>query len=139
MSDDNNHAIENGKGWMANIVELIDKLNAANEAAHLDSPGADEAIEEIRREIEEGPLSVQVRGDWHTPGDVAGAAPVEFEILLSTGGPALRILGDLGEFNEPETCKLQWQDWFKPWTDCDITHEEAEKLVEYARCFYFGE
>jgi hypothetical protein len=138
MSDDN-HAIENGKGWMASIVELIDELAAARDAAAQDAPGADEKADEIRQRIEEGPLSVTVRGSWHTPGDPEGNNPVEYEILLSTGGPALRIYGELDEFKQPESFHLQWQDWFKPWTECDITDEEREALGEYAACFYFGE
>jgi hypothetical protein len=133
MEDENNHAIENGKGWMAEIVELIDERNAADEA------GDYQKSDEIRERIEEGPLSVQVRGDWHTPGDTDNSKPVEFEILLSTGGPALRIIGELDGYSQPETARLQWQDWFKPWTDCDTSNDEDEKLLEYARCFYFGE
>lgn len=131
MSD---HAISNGKGWMANIDEMMTNLRLS------ESAGDEDAIEVCRRAIDESPLSVTVRGGWHTPGDTDAARPEEYEILLSTGGPALRIYGDLDDYMQPdEWPRLQWQDWGTPWTDCDISDEERETLAGFAQCFYFGE
>jgi hypothetical protein len=88
-----------------------------------------------REEIQESPLSVQVRSGWHNPGEESDAA--EFEILLTTGGPALRIRGDLDEHKQPDRAWLEYQDWGTPWTQYfDV---EQETLLEYCRCFYFGE
>jgi hypothetical protein len=89
--------------------------------------------------IEEDPLSIQVRGDWHAPGDPEGAKPVEYEILLSTGGPATRIIGELDSFGQPTTAILEAQDWFQPWTRTMGIDRDDETLLAYARCFYFGE
>ena len=98
-----------------------------------------DSAEEIRERIQEGPLSVQVRGGWHTPGDPEGRKPEEYELLLSTGGPTLRLIGDLDEYGEPDTPKIQWQDWGTPWTTYYTTDKEDAALLAYARCFYYGE
>lgn len=92
--------------------------------------------EKAREQIEESPLSVEVRSDWHTPG--GDSTPGEYNILLCTGGPAVRIVGQLSEHGEPESARLEYQDWFTPWEEYRLDAEE-ETVVEYARCFYFGE
>ena len=40
-----------------------------------------------------------------------------YEILLCTGGPAARIVGELNEDGEPTTARLEHQDWGTPWTE----------------------
>lgn len=94
--------------------------------------------DDARQRIEEDPLSIQVRSGWYTPGSLSeNLVPEEFEILLSTGGPAVRIIGDLDANGEPERARLQAQDWFTPWTDyLDV---DQETLLTYCRCFLFGE
>jgi hypothetical protein len=72
----------------------------------------------------------------------------EFNILLSTGGPAVRIMGEL-RYGEPYRAWLEVQDWFTPWTQYygtnnpDDPHSWANQpsqdvLLTYARQFYFG-
>ena len=95
--------------------------------------------EEERERIPESVLSVEVRSDWHTPGDPAAANLAEYRILLGTGGPAAQIVGELDEYRQPTNAKYQYQDWFKPWTDAQLTDEEEKTLLEYANQFYFGE
>ena len=95
--------------------------------------------DEARERIQENALSVEVRADWHQPGG-EDTKPTEYKILLCTGGPAVRIIGDLNEYQEPETARLEYQDWFTPWEKYrDTTSEEDDKLLTYARQFYFGE
>lgn len=135
MTNDMESAFNNGRGWYSTICELIERLN--DEPEGMSAREIDDKREEVRREIEEGPLSVMVRDGWRMPGHDQAEGPEEYEILLSTGGPALRIYGKMGEYNEPETAELQAQDWFTPWVrvpDC-----EESTLLAYARCFYFGE
>ena len=98
--------------------------------------------EGIDQEIQEDPLSVQVRSGWETPG--AEPEPAEFLIELSTGGPATRIIGDLRSLScsapYPHRPRLQHQDWFKPWTEyLDATDAQSEALEWYCGMFYFGE
>jgi len=93
--------------------------------------------DEARQAIDEDPLSVQVRSDWHNPGE--DSSPTEYEILLCTGGPAVRIVGDLDEHQQPDSAQIEYQDWFTPWQRyADTTTEEDEALLTYARQFYFG-
>lgn len=168
-TEHNAHAISNAKGWLESILEMVANYKAAQEGASIEcgqcegtgetesaSNGETEECpvcngsgeidnphdeEETRREIEESALSVQVRGSWYNPGDPdKGGSAEEFEILLSTGGPALRIIGQLDDYGqvygEP---RLQWQDWGTPWTDHDTSTEEDKAIAEFAGCFYFGE
>ncbi len=92
----------------------------------------------IRERIQESPLSVQVRGGWHDPGAEDDGAE-EFEILLSTGGPALRIVGDLDGHGQPSRARLEHQDWYKPWTEKVLDHDGYEALLIWCQQFYFGE
>jgi len=96
--------------------------------------------EEARQMIEEDALSVEVRSDWHTPGgDPQDSKPTEYMILLCTGGPACRIVGQLDQWSQPETAKIEHQDWFTPWTELRVDSEDEAAMVEYAGCFYFGD
>ena len=91
----------------------------------------DDALEAVREDA----LSVEVRSDWHTPGD--SGEDTEYCILLTTGGPAVRIVGDLNQWKQPVTATLQIQDWGTPWTD--YREADQDTLLKYADCFYFGE
>ena len=130
---DHQHAIDNAKAWFESIREMV----AATEG--LDSDSEDQGL---RDRILESPLSVQVRSGWHDAGETS-FRPAEYEILLTTGGPALRIVGELSEHAEPTSAVLQWQDWGTPWTDAmpelPGTASEADAiLLSYASHFYFG-
>ncbi len=96
-----------------------------------------DAVTEYAREI---PLSVTVRSDWHFPGEAFTAA--EFEILLSTGGPACRIIGELnrGSVAWQSGCRpvMQHQDWFKPWTESSYDID-TNALLWFCEQFYYGE
>lgn len=130
-----NHAIENAKGWLASIEEMLAR---AAKADALNSREAEREAEEARQAINESVLSVQVRSGWYVPGTTGEDrdTPEEYEILLSTGGPALRIVGRLSQHCEPESAELQHQDWGTPWTR--FPAPEAT-LLAFAQCFYFGE
>lgn len=80
-------------------------------------------------------LSVEVRSGWTPCGDTLTAE--EFCILISTGGPAVRICGELDEHFEPRRAWLEVQDWGTPWSQYFDASQET--LLTYARCFYYGE
>lgn len=115
----------------------------ADELKELESAAGDcKDRDDAEQRIHEDPLSIEVRGDWHTPGasdeySREDNAPSEFRILLGTGGPAIRIIGELNAHGEPTSATLQTQDWGTPWTDYRGGDEET--LLTYCRCFYFGE
>ncbi len=112
----------------ANSEELTELIEAAGEC---------ENQEQARDRIEESALSVQVRSGWYSPGDSENAAPEEFEILLTTGGPALRIIGELNEHREPVHPRLQYQDWGTPWAE--LIGNPGYSLYTFVEQFYFGE
>jgi hypothetical protein len=92
--------------------------------------------DDVRQAINEDPLSVQVRSGWANSPEEFEAE--EYEILLCTGGPACRIVGELDR-GEPYKARIEYQDWFTPWVEyLDTTEEERELLLTYARQFYFG-
>lgn len=98
----------------------------------------DSCTDEDDSPVQEDPLSVEVRSGWYAP----SATPVvaeEYCILLGTGGPASRIIGDLDSYGQPENARFEYQDWFKPWTPAQTSSEQDETMLEYARHFYYGE
>ena len=103
-----------------------------------DEPEAWHDEERARQHIEEDALSVEVRGDWHTPGDDDTSGATEYNILLTTGGPAARIVGQLDR-GQPSSAVFEYQDWFKPWTEVYTDSADSAILLKYAQCFYFGE
>ena len=87
--------------------------------------------------IQDDPLEISIRSDWYHPGE--DAEPTEFNILLCTGGPACRILGDLDEHKQPSRAYIQHQDWFKPWTELILESWQYKALLTYCQQFYFGD
>jgi hypothetical protein len=126
MSD----AEQQAMSQVESIVEMIQALRNAE---------TDNEREAAQTTIHEDPLSVEVRSDWHA----VGAGPTgasEFKIDLCCGGPAVRIVGDLNGYDEPESATVQYQDWFTPWhTLHGLTDAENEAVLEYCRQFYFAE
>ena len=123
-----------GRRCTAYIAECS-STTADNDANAALIAAAPDLLEAARRHIEEGPLSVEVRSGWHTPGD-DNAEDEEYCILLGTGGPAARIVGDLDR-GQPSSAHFEYQDWFKPWTQANLTGDEESALLEYAQQFYF--
>ncbi len=120
---------EIGRNAWQCIAEMVAQQKAAE--------GDDEAFEKATQAILEDPLSVQVRSGWYTPGDGPGE-PEEYQILLSWGGPATRIVGRLDEHGEVESARLEAQDWGTPWTEYR-EHWEDSVLRTYASQFFYGE
>lgn len=110
--------------WDEDNAEELKEL----EAAAGDCADQDDA----RQRIDEDPLSIEVRSDWTTFGEDLAAD--EYRILLTTGGPAVCIEGELRN-GEPSSARLLVQDWFKPWTE--YVPADHDTLLTYARCFCF--
>ena len=108
--------------------ELADLEEAANGC---------ESYDEAVQSVMDDALSVEIRTDWHAPGDCS--EPTEFRILLCTGGPAVQIRGEMNQYAEPCHAWLEYQDWFTPWTERTNREGDQDALLTYARCFYFGE
>lgn len=139
-----NHAEQNAKGWMENISQMVEALYGTCEecglieGCHVSACPLDNVDdrEEAEQTLRESPLSVEVRSGWASCKEEFEAE--EFMILLSTGGPALRIIGELDQYNQPINVELQWQDWGTPWTRYagEVNYKHLET---YCQQFYFGE
>lgn len=130
MKTNDERARNQAKAQLESIREMVEALDKAEENNDY------EAIDKARMKIEEDPLSICVRSDWHTPGEKENAN--EYMILLCTGGPAVRITGELNDYEEPDDARIEYQDWFTPWEDMPLTSEEEKDVLRYAQSFYYG-
>ena len=98
----------------------------------------DELREAIEDELREEPLSVLVgHSGWVSPG--SELVPNKFELMISTGGPAMRVVGEIlyGSASDPV---VEWQDWFKPWTEYNNEQEALQEALEwFCNLFVFGD
>lgn len=115
---------ESGNTWAeecpGDAAELADLEEAAN--------GCDDE-DAARRLLDEDPLEVTFRSSWVSAG--VDMQPDEFCILLTTGGPAVRVIGEL-DSGSVYLARLEVQDWGTPWT----AYNEpglTEALMDYAR------
>ena len=120
-----------GTSAMGALRDMVEELNRANEARD-DSAEAEAALDDAVRAIHEDPLSIEIlyRGAPHEEPTAMG-----FEMLLSTGGPAVRIVGELDLHGEPTRPRLEVQDWFLPWTEYPTSSDEDELLETYVAQF----
>jgi len=144
-------AMEQARAQLDSIIEMVEHLEHSQECTcggdreecelTLDLPAEDwksyhdedEALEAIHQD----PLSVLVRSDsWYSPGE-APPEPDEYEILLCTGGPAVRIIGDLDCNNQPKNARMEFQDWGTSWEYYGTTSDEDKALLAYAQVFCF--
>jgi hypothetical protein len=89
-----------------------------------------------REAIQEDAGEVTMRSNWVS--SVAEMEPAEFQILLCTGGPAVRIRGELHR-GEPSRAWVEHQDWGTPWTELVAPPIEQDTLLTYCQQFYFGQ
>lgn len=101
-----------------------------------DAAGDCTSDDDARERIQEDPLSVEIRADWYSPGETPDAS--EFMILLCTGGPAVRIVGELDQYKQPSRAWMEYQDWFTPWIEYHGPLDN-DSLLTYCQQFYFGD
>ena len=136
QTKEKNHALDNAVGHIESIVQDYEKLSYL-ESLNPTTIEQEEEIEQTKESILNSALSVEFRSGWTSnPNELEIE---EFKILLTWGGPALRVIGDLNQYKEPENVKMQYQDWGTCWTDFEITENQQEALDWFCNCFYFGE
>lgn len=97
-----------------------------------------ELKERIETHILEQPISVDFNLGWHQR--LLDAWPEEYRILLSTGGPAVRLVGQLSE-DGVSSATLEAQDWFIPWeplSPAEHPEIDEETLIDYADIIVSG-
>ena len=113
--------------WEQTNPDDAEELKDLEEAA-----GECESLDDAQTRVQDDALDVTIRGELRNGEWEAD----EFTILLSTGGPAVRIKGEIDGNGEPDRAWLEVQDWFKPWTQYFETDQET--LLTYARRFMFA-
>lgn len=120
--------------WVNQDGFMIDEDPAQREElAELESDAGDcEDEDDAQQRIHEDPLSVEYRSGWST--DPHSLEAEEFMVLLCTGGPAVRIVGELGDHGTIHRAWLEYQDWGTPWTH----YHDADSATLVAYCEALG-
>lgn len=109
-------------------LSLWDNENA-EELAELEEAAGDYASrEEALQAMLENPLDIQFRSGWASSAE--DMQPEEFYILLCTGGPAVRIIGEFEYNGQPYRAWFEYQDWGTPWT---MLFDGQSDALEYAQ------
>jgi hypothetical protein len=87
--EEDTRAKDQARAQLDSIMEMVKALDGGGE---IDGEEIDE--ETARERIQEDPLSVEVRSDWHEPGS-KDDKPTEYKILLCTVGQPLESSGHL--------------------------------------------
>jgi len=82
-------------------------------------------------------LEVTVRSGWVPPLVHVDLEVAEYQILLCTGGPAVRVIGAVGSDGYPLTARLEYQDWFIAWTEYPADSAERDALLKFAGWFSY--
>jgi hypothetical protein len=141
VKEEEKHARNQAQAQFESIKEMVTNLREArkNQKKQKYDKESEKILDDIEQTIREDILSIEMRSNWHMLGQEAEQGG-EFKLLLCWGGPAVQIVGELNEYNEPETATIQFQDWGTPWTEYIPDVEGWEDiLLDYCRVFYFGE
>lgn len=112
-------------------------LEMLRELAELEDAAGDcESREDAEQRIWEDPLELTYTFSPCGYGDEPERDG--FIILLCTGGPAVRIVGELGAHGEPRRAWLEYQDWFTPWTEYHGENADSDTLCTYAAALGVG-
>jgi hypothetical protein len=138
-----NHAILNAKAFAEYVSTMYRAYKALETGAEsVDANGETFTdLDEIRDRAAERALSVEVRSDWQLWPPAVSCALTHYRILLTTGGPALRLEGELsawcdGVNGAPKTAKIQWLDWGIPWSDYEPETNLDDALIWFAALFF---
>lgn len=130
------HARQQACAQLNSICEMVKAFQCEAEAR----ANGESNSEEAQQQIQDDPLSIEVRTGWFNPCSLNEKGEAEeFNILLCTGGPACRLVGKLDGFMQPESVQLQYQDWGTPWTTYHLNAKQEETILTYCRQLYYGE
>jgi hypothetical protein len=101
----------------------------ADELAELEEAAGEYTSQEDAEEaLYNDPLDIEYRSGWGSTRE--DMQPEEFYILLCTGGPAVRIMGELDFNGEPHRAWIEFQDWGTPWT---MLFDGQDDALDYAQ------
>ena len=133
---ENEYAILNAQAWMQTITDYYNAdglLADGAESVEVDGMTFCDS-DTLWDTVLNTPLDVSVRSAWASVGTEFEVD--EYQVLLSTGGPSLRIHGDLDSCGRAVNARLEWQDRGTGWRDegVDINEDALDWFVEM---FYF--
>lgn len=146
VKQEENHAKDQAIAQVESIRAMVARLKHAEECddeeckeqGDTESRDAYHDAEAAREAIQEDPLEVLVRSGWTSNYSAEGMGIEEFQILLCTGGPAVRLVGDLDEHLMPSRVWVEHQDWGTPWIEYFPGSAALDDVLTYAQQFYFG-
>jgi hypothetical protein len=107
-----------GKDYVSYLTKTYSRMD---EALENQEDGSEcKLYDDIFDELQAEPLSIDIRR--------------QVEILLSTGGPATKIVYDL----DSENAEFYFQDWYQPWTRAELTGKESDMLNDHVQRTYGG-
>lgn len=118
-------------------LEVFQAVDGDELAELIADAGEFEDADEARTRIDEDPLEITLTGSWQVGEEKPEAD--KFIILLTTGGPAVRIVGELDRYNQASHAWIEYQDWFTPWVEYSGDAVSQSDLLTYCNCFYFGD
>lgn len=123
--------------WVNQDGFMIDEDPAQREELEeLESDAGEcEDRDDAQQRISEDPLSVEYRSGWSS--DPYSLDPEQFCVLLCTGGPAVRIMGELGERGSIHRAWLEYRDWGTPWTH--YYDGDSQTLINYCESLCVGQ
>lgn len=146
------NAVESGLATLASIKEMVlhydlaelkesdeeitpEQLKEAGLKSEDDIPTRDDALQTIL----DRPLSTEIKSRWYSPGADRKTIEYDYRLLMGWGGPAVQITGELDEWMQPTSAKLEVQDWYTPWVPVEqgITEEDEKVLLRFAQHHYF--
>lgn len=119
-------AQQDARAWLSEIRRQIVALDEEGESPN-------EALNRIHESV----LELLIRSRWHAPGGNADSA--EFALMLTIGGPTVRITGKLCDGEPAHGARLEYAAPWEPWQSLPLTAAESDAVLAWARCFYFGE
>lgn len=141
--DSNNNGENEARELLLSITDRVEHLEHARDckkAFCLETRGEVIDVAEYHNEwkaednIRMDALSVDVRSGW-TP-ITEPLLPESFCILLSFGGPSVRIVGAL-EDGKPNRAQIEYRDWGEQWTRLTgLTDQELDSLVAFASVLF---
>jgi len=133
------HARSQAESKLKSIMALMKKARHAEVCDGDDCPLTEKEtyhdMDAIEEEIFNSPLSVEVSSGWTPVGEKF--KPVKYNLLMTTGGPAVRIVGDLDTDGIPATAELEYLEWGIPWTKYPLSSEEQKEIFEFALYFSY--
>lgn len=133
LADALNEAEKEQAATLEEAREALAEWNEANaeELSQLETVAGDCVDQEdAYQQIDNSPISVELRSDWTRQGEEFTAS--EFKILLCCGGPSVRIYGQVDEHGIPYNACLEYQDWGTAWTK--YVEADNDTLCKYAGC-----